>query len=393
AAIVIYNTPVPSPISQPIPGHDPFAHLTRLQPIRGETEDWRLNVPAKPATYLLEDAEHRPILLATVGNLRQALLRRLSEPTEEGGKRIDYRALVRFVRWRDVCSRFEGDWAYLCNARRLFNDQWQKMTRNWRGWWIGCNLDEAHPRFVARDHPFTPTDQCFGPLPERRLARQCIEALEDAFDLCREHHLLTQTPNAVACAYKQMAKCPAPCDGTITMHAYRDQLRQAAAFLAGDRQPRVQQITQAIKAASAELNFELAATLKAQLDHVEHFASPSMAHFAPASAFNYVVLQSGRRKHCVRAFVVTPARIHFAGEMQKRQRAQQMAYLVDLADHYFEADASAELAPAEVGLVAWHMQSARRAGAFLHCPEGHVDQSTLATAIASVGDPDASSPP
>lgn len=368
--------------------HDPSPHLTRLEPISRDIERWRLNVPAKPACYLLEDEHHRPILLATVGDLRHALLRRLSETDEHGGKRIDYRELVRYVRWRDVCSRFEADWAYLHNARRLFADDFRKLTRNWRAWWIGIDLEDAHPRFVSRDQPSAPAGHCFGPLPERKLARRCIEALEDIFDLCREHHLLMQTPHAVACSYKQMGRCPAPCDGSITMDAYRDQLRDAVGLLTGDRQVHADRIAQRIREASAELNFELAARLKVQLDHVRSFDHEGLARLAPASQFNYVVLQRGRRKHHHRAFIVTPRRIHFAGEMVKRQRDAQIAYLADLAERVFAADADAEVAPAEMGLVAFHLLGSREEGTFLHCPAGHVDREALAAAA----EPDASSP-
>ena len=60
-----------------------------------------------------------------------------------------------------------------------------------------------------------------GPVEDKNVAGKLIEDIADWFDLCRYYHILVESPNAKACAYKEMGKCPAPCDGSISMPQYR----------------------------------------------------------------------------------------------------------------------------------------------------------------------------
>src|SRR6185295_16204268 len=75
-----------------------------------------------------------------------------------------------------------------------------------------------------------------GPIADKDTAGRLIERTIDAFDLCRYHHLLVQAPRATACAYKEMGRCPAPCDGSETMAGFRARTLAAAAHLTGDRE-------------------------------------------------------------------------------------------------------------------------------------------------------------
>src|SRR4051794_24325025 len=70
--------------------------------------------PAKWAVYLMSDADDRPVQLLCVRNLRASLKRRLGEGESDGPtKRVDYRQLVRRVRWKRVDNALESDLTYL----------------------------------------------------------------------------------------------------------------------------------------------------------------------------------------------------------------------------------------------------------------------------------------
>ncbi len=334
--------------------------------VAADVETWRLTVPAKPACYVLEEAARQPVMIGTVADLRHALVRRLGPPeSDQPTGRIDYRAIVRHVRYRLVHSRFEANWAYFVNVMELFPADARRLLRRFHAHWIGIDLGEAHPRFVHRDQPVGPAATCFGPLPDSRTARRCIEVLEDLFDLCREHALLVQAPDAVACAYKQMGRCPAPCDGTITMDDYRRQLEAAAAFLGGDRQAWRERTTEAMKRAAKELNFELAARLKAQLDDAALFDSPATEHLRPLTDFHYVCLQPGPGKNHVRLFDITPAAIRHVGDVNVKKFDEQIAPVLAA----LETPISNERPRGTplLALSAWHLNGGpREQGIFLH---------------------------
>ena len=340
-----------------------------------EVETWRLSVPAKAACYLLEDAAGAPVLLATVANLRHALVTRLAPalPSDAAPAtpRIDYRAIVHRVRYRLVHSRFEANWTYIDNARQAYPRTYRKLIRRFRGHWISVDPGAAHPRFDAADRPMGSPHACFGPLPDARSARRYIEMLEDLFDLCRYHHILMQAPHGQACAYKQMERCPAPCDGTISLDQYRAQIARAVAFLRGDHEAVMARLRQRMKEAAGALKFELAARLKAQLEAAQFAQSPAVMHLRPLSDFRYLALQPGARMGHVDAFVIHGGSVERVCSVPPRQRqhaaealAQRMTALTPNDPPLSEPDVE------RLGLVCWHLCGGpREQGIYVHASD------------------------
>jgi hypothetical protein len=252
-------------------------------------ESWRLQVPAKAACYLLSDEADQPIVLATVGDLRAALVRRMTENDQPSpSRRIDYRQVVRSVRYRRVGGPFEANWVYLENVRRLYPDRYGKLIRRFGCHWVRMDPHDDHPRFIVSKHATEPYPTCYGPFNDSRTPRRLIESLEILFDLCREHDILKKMPHGAACAYKEMGRCPAPCDGSISMEAYRGQLHQAVTFIAAP-EAAMEAAETKMKSAADALDFERAAATKKWLGVAKSIPKimPSIDRFA------FVGLQPG----------------------------------------------------------------------------------------------------
>ncbi len=321
-----------------------------------DVETWRLSVPAKGACYALLDGGGRPILLGTAASLRAALVGRLGERADdEPTKRADYRAVTRRVVWRLAHSRFERDWLYLEHARAMFPKTLSSMIRRWRAHWVSVEPDAEHPRFVASRQPKAGAES-FGPMPTAQSSRAAVEALEDLFDLCRYHDVLVQSPHGQACAYKEMGKCPAPCDGSVPLDEYRAQVGAALAFCR-DPEAGVAGFEQQMRRAADGLRFELAGALKAKLDRAAVFRGEALAQWRSCDALRFACLQRGSRKGAARVFVVTPGRIAFAGEVQPKQIEPQLDWLAQRLPRWLD-DAPLRLDAAgqqRLGLVAWHL--------------------------------------
>src|SRR4051794_18047688 len=181
-------------------------------------------VPAKWVVYLLADAEDRPVQLLCVKNLRYSLKRRLGTGEAAGpaklSKRVDYRDLVRRIHFRRVDSAFEADWIYYEAARLIFPRTYQGMVGFRPAWFVHVNPQTRFPRYVKTIDISGQTGVYLGPLEDKHAAARLIELAEDSFDLCRYYAVLIESPRGRACAYKEMGKCPAPCDGSVSMEAY-----------------------------------------------------------------------------------------------------------------------------------------------------------------------------
>lgn len=268
-------------------------------------------LPTQPGVFVLEDAQHRPIQVATAGNLRRLVRSRLSAPADQDRRRApDVRSIARRVRALPVGGRFEADWAYLQWVRRLLPATYRAMIERWEAWFIQVAPEAAFPQFTRSNRPLGRAGQVtLGPFQDRGGARRYIELLEDCFDLCRYHNILVQAPDGEACAYKEMGKCPAPCDGTVTMDAYRQQVRHAIAFARMPVRDSRNDLRDRMERASARMDFENAQRLKGRLDATAFLESAPFAHVGPMDRFRLLAVAPAERPSFARLFAIIGGRV------------------------------------------------------------------------------------
>jgi hypothetical protein len=216
-----------------------------------------LLLPDAPAVVVIETVDGKTILIATTASARELARRRLS-PTQSADARspiVDHRAICSggCVQAIQVGSSLEADAVYLRQARDRLPHLAKVVSERWRAWFTHVDPDADFPQWTKTNlmiglvgkrsassdigNGKLPAGILLGPLPDKDAAGRFIEAMIDCFDLCRFHNLLVQAPKAAACAYKEMGRCAAPCDGTETMAAYRDRIRAAVEFIATGTTP------------------------------------------------------------------------------------------------------------------------------------------------------------
>ena len=264
-------------------------------------------LPGRWCVYCFADAERRPVQLLCVKNLRASVKRRLGivDAPEEPTKRINYREVVRHVFFRRVEGALEQDLLYQDAARALFPSQYRALVPDRPAWFVHVDPGATHPRFRAVSDPREPTGRLFGPMSEKQDAMALVESLEDLFDLCRYHHLLVQSPDARACPYKDMGRCPAPCDGSITLDAYRALVRLATSFL-DDPAATIRQHERRMKQAAEELLFEQAESVRKLVEEMKALTRGPYRLLRAMEAFAFVALQRGPRARTAKLFLVTP---------------------------------------------------------------------------------------
>jgi hypothetical protein len=315
-------------------------------------------LPARWAVATLCDAAGRPIQLVCWKNLRRTLRGRSAE-------------LPRQVRWRAVDSDFEADWVYLHTARRLWPDTWRALVPWLQTWFVHIDPDDPFPRYVKTTQ-LARAGQTIGPFPDKHAAARFIELVEDAFDLCRYHHILTQSPHGRACPYKEMGKCPAPCDGSISIEQYH---RLIDISLAGVRDPAalIAEQTARMESAAGELRFETAARIKGFVTQISEFGKKAFRHARQLEEFRFLSLQPGPRGGQVKVFLIGNGRIDPLVCLLAEPGA-----LVDLISPGFEA-AQGDV----IGLVARHL-FAPKAGGGEFIPLSELDDVSLRAAYARV---------
>jgi hypothetical protein len=344
-------------------------------------------VPARWCVALLVDAAGEPLQLVCAKNLRAMLRRRLEQAdpsvTPSSSKRVDYRALVRRVAWERVDSELQMDLTYIAAARGAFPQRWRRLIPDRAVHFVHIDPEEPHPDWV-RQESVLQTGQMWGPFPDRSKAERWIQLVRDAFDLCRYRNILMQTPDGKACAYKQMNKCPAPCDGTISMEAYRQQVRDAIQAVLAPASVMESLQTQ-MRQHVADLAFEKAGKVKSRASTIEQLCSGVYQGVRPLGRFRFVSVQPGPRKGTARIYVCTAS------------GASEVACVLDTGCSWAEIARVCERAlpasdwPAEVtlGTIAFYVGNAKTSARF--CPEEAMTSDRFAQMLASAMKPVAAS--
>lgn len=253
-------------------------------------------LPNSPAVYLLVDAGGAAIQLATTQSLKRLLSARLVDPQPRAGK-ADLAAITRGVRWRPVATAFEGRWWYYRLARVLYPVRYRRLVSFGPARFLHVDWAEPVPEVRVTERIWCLPGEYVGPWPSHRAAQEALVGLWDLFDLCRYPEQVRKTPHGVRCAYAEMGRCDAPCDGSVPLAAYVARCRAAWTFAAGGVGAWLAAATQRMQAAAREQSFELAGQIKQQLAFARRWQSQWAADVRPATQFNCLLgLPVTRRK-------------------------------------------------------------------------------------------------
>ena len=341
-------------------------------------EDLLKSTPAKWVVYLFTDAADQPVQLLCVKNLRASLKRRLGGDEMIGPTRkVDYRELVRRIYWRRVDSAFEADLVYLDIARRLFPQSYRGMMGFSPAWFVQVNPANRFARYV-KTIDSKREGIMIGPFADKHAAARFMELIEDAFDLCRYYNILIESPHGRACAYKEMGKCPAPCDGSISIEQYR-QMIQWSAEVAVAPEKFVADHTHRMAAAAAELKFESAAKIKQYLAQIGQFGKGAFRFARRLENFRYLSFQHGPRAGIAKLFLITPGKAEEVAALigEAQPTADLIRHLLTRATN--TPDNLDDHGAERVGVVTDHLFGAARGGG-VFVPLDKVDDRSFAKA-------------
>jgi excinuclease UvrABC nuclease subunit len=341
-------------------------------PASGEGEFPGADLPGGGGVYAFLGRNGELIQFASGQSLRRIISHRLTPPADraESTRRADLAAVTAQIRWQRTDSVFETTWAYYRVARILFPATYRKLIAFGPSWFVHVESMARLPRFVVSNKVYDRPGRYLGPFPTRRDAAEFVSDLEDSFDLCRYHDILDKTPNGQACAYFEMGKCPAPCDGTVPIEDYNRSVEQAGHYAWGRRDPQVRRWQHEMAGASRALAFERAAVLKTRIDRAMRPARPSHAWVRDADEFQYLIVQRAGGTSWVKPFYAAQGRIETGPGVRLRDLPKHLeSWVRGLDDCCARAPDSVdcEMRAEQAWLVSHFLfKGAGTPGAFLH---------------------------
>lgn len=271
-------------------------------PSRPTAEDLN-RLPGCPAVYLFVDSADQPVQLLTSQQLKRTAAARLGEPDPDQPVRTDLAAVVRGVRWRPVFSRFEARWRYYQLARILHPREYRKLVSFGPAWFLHVDWSRRIPELRVSERVWNAEGEFVGPWPTHQSCRQALEGLWDVFDLCRYPEQVRKAPAGARCAYADMGRCDAPCDGAVPIEQYVCRNRDAWRFASGGVDEWTLDAQVRMKQAAVQQEFEKAGLLKNQIEFARSWRRRWSEIVRPAEDLNFLLIIPATRRKAWKLFL------------------------------------------------------------------------------------------
>jgi excinuclease UvrABC nuclease subunit len=210
---------------------------------------------------------------------------------------------VRGVRWRQVHSPFEARWCYYRLARVLHPREYRKLVSFGPAWFLHVEWRKAVPELRVTERIWCLAGEFVGPWPSHKTCQQALEGLWDLFDLCRYPEQVRKAPRGKPCAYADMGRCDAPCDGSVPLERYVERSRSAWHFAQGTVSAWIQSATARMKDAAGNQSYELAGQLKQQLEFAQDWRRRWAPIVRPAGSLNLLMAVPATRRKAWKLFL------------------------------------------------------------------------------------------
>jgi excinuclease ABC subunit C len=243
-------------------------------PAANDAELWA-TIPAAPAVFLLraDDPQSEPYASKTA-NLRRRLQRLLGPPTEHS-KKLNLRDRVRWIEYSLTGSDFESGFLLYGLLRSTFPKTYSNRLRLRFAPLVKLHLENEFPRasITTRLGRLSGRNVYYGPFPSRTAAEKFASDSLDFFKMRRCVDDLHPDPKFPGCIYSEMKMCLAPCFKGCSDEEYHAEVARVQAYFDTGGESLVREISVQRDAASANLEFENAASLHARLDKLKPMLS------------------------------------------------------------------------------------------------------------------------
>jgi excinuclease ABC subunit C len=267
-------------------------------------------LPHSAAVFALYGAEaHAEPYIGRTPNLR-ARLERLLQPSPKHPRRLQLAGRVRRIEFRLTGSDFESLLLQFELLEGIYGPKALDRMHLGAPAFIRYLGSNAYPRITVTNRPSQrEADWAFGPFQSRAAAERFADEALKLFLLRRCTDDLNPNPSHPGCVYSEMKMCLAPCYKGCTDERYSEESTAVENFLATRGESRLVTLRTQRDDASANLEFEAAATLHAQVQRVEAVRALAPELVRPLNHLRAVILQASANPDEVAVFLYQDARL------------------------------------------------------------------------------------
>ena len=268
-------------------------------------------IPTEPGVYRFRDAHGRVIYVGKARSLRPRLSSYFQDLAGLHPRTRQMVTAAAGVEWTVVRNEVEAlqlEYSWI----KEFDPRFNVKYRDDKSYpYLAVTLGEEFPRAMVMRGAKRAGTRYFGPYTHAWAIRETLDTLLRVFPLrtCSKGVFRRAEQSGRPCLLGYIDKCSAPCVGRVTPEQHRDIALDFCDFMAGDHQRFVRRLEGAMRAASAELDFETAARLRDDVAALTRALERSAVVLPDATDADVFALADDELEVAVQVFHVRGGRI------------------------------------------------------------------------------------
>ena len=230
--------------------------MSKSNPAYENLHQTALKAPQDSGVYLWHNDEDTVIYVGKAKNLKNRLSSYFS-----GQRNLKTRLLVSHAKWIEyITTRNEYEALILeNNLIKKYSPRYNINLKDGKSYPVLRITKEAFPKIFKTRRILQDGSTYFGPFPDVGALDSFIESI---FKLYPIRHCRTLRDRDTPCLYYHMKQCKAPCCKKISEEEYNTYIEEIKGLLGGQGEETISKMTEEMKNAAKELNFEKAARLR-----------------------------------------------------------------------------------------------------------------------------------
>jgi excinuclease ABC subunit C len=226
------------------------------------------NLPQKPGVYLMKDSAGTVIYVGKAKRLRNRVRSYFNASAESSDKTLRLRQNIvdiDYIVEQNEVKALILEETLIKRYQPRFNIS---LKDDKRYPYIKINWQEPFPKVETTRRVVRDGSRYFGPYVAMWAVQDTLQTLRKAFPyLTCDRDITGSDPRA--CLFYDIKLCNAPCIGAVNQQQYRHMIEELMAVLSGHAEGVVERLGSEMLAASENLDFERAASLRDQLKAIE----------------------------------------------------------------------------------------------------------------------------
>ena len=268
-------------------------------------------IPTDPGVYRFRDATGRVIYVGKAKSLRSRLTSYFQDPHGLHPRTQTMVATARSVDWVVVATEVEAlqlEYSWI----KEFDPRFNVRYRDDKSYpYLAVTLNEEFPRAMVMRGEKRQGVRYFGPYAHAWAIRETVDQLLRVFPMRTCSRGVFRRAHAAGrpCLLGYIDKCSAPCVGAVTPEEHRAIAEDFCAFMAGHTSEFLRSTQDRMSAASAELDYELAARLRDDLFALQRALERNAVVLPDGTDADIIGMASDELEASMRVFHVRNGRV------------------------------------------------------------------------------------